>query len=153
MAQARHVDAADDIEHPETPPHFARSGWTTAIARDAISASKAGADHVLAGGEQVSHAAADVPFLPGPVGAQRLLEPTGGKLGETPAHRDRRVEVPGLVGVDHHGGARARGAAAAARLSRSRAVPKPTFSLNAVWPTSRSAVTVSPGRSGLMPLA
>ncbi len=26
---------------PETPPHFARSGWTTATARDAISASKA----------------------------------------------------------------------------------------------------------------
>ena len=155
IAQARRGDAADDASTPETPPHFARSGWTTAIARDAISASKASAPIMFspAASGIVARRGEALPLLPGPVGAQRLLEPAGPSSARRrpiaiAASRSQAWLASTITAAPAPAAART-----AARFSRSRASPKPTFSLNAVWPASRSAATVSPGRSGLMPLA
>ena len=85
------------------PPHFAISGWTTFSAPAASAASKLCiAGEVLAGRERNARALAQrLPFGPGPVRAQRLLEPADVERLERRSHVDRVVERPRLVGIDH----------------------------------------------------
>ena len=144
---------------PEMPPHLARSGWTTAEpAPDAIKASNAAlADRVLAGGE--GHRRGPPPDAAIAATADRLAAAPRSRrrpwFGEAPALRRSPASSSHawLASTIIVAAPRRPRRARRRRVSASRASPKPTFSLNETWPAPRSRATMSPGRSGLMPLA
>ena len=113
VAQARGGNAVDDTEHPRHAAPLGEIGLDNGDgARRDQRVEGLVADRVFTGGQWNRRRLGQaLPLAPGSVGAQRLFEPGRRRSGEPARHPEGRVQVPRLVGIDHHGGVASSGGA------------------------------------------